>query len=354
MRQILTWHSRPAGTANGILTIVVLVFTAAVWAQVSSLRAAGPADKTVGTNACAECHKDSAEVWKGTHHFATFREMPRSKEARKIARKMEVKRIKASPLCVGCHFTQQKVRGRTVVTAGISCESCHGAGRDWINVHSGFSGKSDKAQETKAEAAARWKQSEALGMIRPGALYRLAKNCYGCHVVPRERLVNVGGHAPGSAFDLVAWSQGEVRHNVWYSKGKRNTFASTHRKRLMYLVGVAVEIETALRAVAVATKRKDYAIRMAHRADKARKKMEAVARLLVDVPEVRNIVQISHSAGLKLKNKAALVAAADKIALIAQSLSAKYDGSAFAKLDKLIPVSSQFKGKPVAPASAQR
>ncbi len=31
--------------------------------------------------------------------------------------------------------------------AGISCESCHSAGQDWIKVHSGFSGKTSAVRE---------------------------------------------------------------------------------------------------------------------------------------------------------------------------------------------------------------
>ena len=52
---------------------------------------AGASDpaKTVGPNACAECHKQEAEAWKGTHHFKTFREMPRNTDANGIARKWE-------------------------------------------------------------------------------------------------------------------------------------------------------------------------------------------------------------------------------------------------------------------------
>ena len=48
-----------------------------------AMGAAGSADRTkiVGTNACAECHKQEAEALKGTHHFKTFREMPRDAAA---------------------------------------------------------------------------------------------------------------------------------------------------------------------------------------------------------------------------------------------------------------------------------
>lgn len=300
----------------------------------------------VGANACAECHKDSAKIWKATHHFTTFQNMPRSKEARAIARNMKIRRIKSAPLCLSCHFTQRQVRGRVEVTSGISCEACHGAGRNWLDVHSGFSGKARKELESKAEAAARWKKSEANGMIRPGNLYATAKRCYACHVVPKEQLVNVGGHPPGSTFELVAWSQGEVRHNIWYSKGRSNPTAGINRQRMMYLAGIAVEIEVSLRAVGVATQKKSYAIRMAHRADAARNKMAAAARALPRVPELRKIVELSHSAGLKLNNRPALFAAADGVAAQARTLLSKYDGSQFAKLDAFLPKKGAFKGQP--------
>ena len=33
--------------------------------------------------------------------------------------------------------------------AGISCESCHGAGEDWIKLHSQYSGKTEKTEQLK-------------------------------------------------------------------------------------------------------------------------------------------------------------------------------------------------------------
>lgn len=299
----------------------------------------------VGPNACAECHKEEAEVWKKTHHFTTFKKMPRSKEARAIANKMKIKRIKAKSLCLNCHFTTQIVRKRKKPIAGISCESCHSAGKDWEKLHSEFSGKTEKT-ESKSEVATRWEKTEKLGMIRPATTYKLAKNCYSCHVVPQEKLVNVGGHPAGSPFELVSWSQGEVRHNVWYSKGKENSIANAGRKRILYVVGLAVELETALRAVGIATKRKTYAYKMARRADKARKKIAAAAKAVPGAPEIAEIVTLGYSAGLKLKNQAALSAAADKIAIQTLALIGKYDGSAFASLDPLIPGHKKYMGTP--------
>lgn len=306
---------------------------------------------TVGPNACGECHKQEVEAWKGSHHFRTFREMPRDARAKKIADKLGLRRIKSESLCLACHFTVQQRDGGSEAIAGISCESCHSAGKDWIKVHSSYSGKKAET-ESKAEAKARWKLAESKGMIRPGSLYRLAKNCLGCHVVPQEKLVNVGGHRSGSTFDLVAWSQGEVRHNTWHSKGKSNVPASASRKRMLYLVGLGVELEISLRATGKATARQVYAFEMARRVDVARRKLAAAARAAPDVPELARMVELGHSAGLKLNNDAALTAAADGIAELTKSIAAKYDGSTMAGLDGLIPGPDRFKGKARVPGGA--
>ena len=299
--------------------------------------------KIVGPNACAECHTKEAESWKASHHFTTFREMPRHKEADGIAKKMGVQRIRSEGLCLGCHFTVQKKDGSSQPIAGISCESCHGAGADWIKVHSGFSGKTEKT-EAKSEKEARLKLADFKGMIRPSSIYQLAKNCYGCHVAPQEDLVNKGGHAAGSAFDLVTWSQGEVRHSTWHSKGKENVPASMKRKRLLYLVGLGVELETGLRAIGSATTRNVYAFEMAKRVDRARKQLAAAAKAAPQVPEIARMVQFGFSAGLMLNNKQALTNAAEGVSKAIVLILEKYDGSTLAGLDSLIPGPDKNKG----------
>ena len=188
------------------------------------------------------------------------------------------------------------------------------------------------------------KLADAKGMIRPASIYQLAKNCYSCHVVPQESLVNKGGHKAGSAFDLVSWSQGEVRHNTWHSKGKDNVPANAARKRMLYLVGLGVELETALRAVGKATVRQPYAFEMAKRADRARQQLGAAAKAAPAVPEIAKLIEIGHSAGLKLNNESQLAMAADGISTLLVSITGKYDGSTMAGLDGLISGPDKFKG----------
>ena len=160
--------------------------------------------------------------------------------------------------------------------------------------------------------------------------------------MPNEKLVNEGGHAAGSKFELVAWTQGEVRHNVWYSK--ENNEASANRKRMMYVVGKALDLEFALRGVAKATKNKTYAKSMARRAKSAKAAITAIAAA-IKAPEIDAIVAAAGEAKLKLNNEAPLTAAADKISSAAQQLAANYDGSQFGGIDAMLPGADKYKGK---------
>lgn len=340
-----TYRLRSSGVKRYHFQSLVLLLLALVvpYGTALSGKEATDPSKVVGPNECAECHKQEVQAWKSSHHFKTFREMPRNKRAKKIAKKMGVRRVKSGSTCLNCHFTVQLKSKKKKTISGISCESCHSAGKDWFKIHSEYSGKTAKT-ETKEEARARWKRAESKGMIRPASLYRLAKNCYSCHVVPLEDLVNKGGHRAGSAFELVSWSQGEVLHNTWHSKGKQNVPANAARKRMLYLVGLGVELETGLRAVARATSRKLYAFEMATRVDRARKKLAAAAKAAPNVPEIAKMIEFAHSAGLKLNNSSALTAAADGVSKLLVKISASYEGSKMAGLDRLIPGPKKFKG----------
>ena len=300
--------------------------------------------QVVGPKACGECHASSIAVWKKTRHAKTFKELPRSKSAKTIAKRMGLRRIKAGSDCLTCHFTSKVQKRRVRPIAGVTCESCHGAGKKWVDIHSDFGGKDVTAKtEAPAHRKARYEKSEAAGLLRPRLLYQVAANCYSCHTVPNEKLVNVGGHPAGSKFELVSWSQGEVRHNVWYTKANRP--ASANRKRLMFIVGKALDLEFALRGVAKATQRKKYAVLMARRAAAARKDLKNIAAL-VPIPELETILKIAAQAKLKLNNEKQLLAAANLIAAAAEKMAGGYDGSTFAGVDALIPKPASYKGSP--------
>ena len=321
------------------LAVVVLAWAAGAAAAPDAKLVAGPEE-------CGECHKAEVSAWRETKHFKGFRDLTRSKEAAEISKKMGVRRLKSESLCMNCHFTSQTKGSRETSIAGVSCESCHSAAANWLKVHQDFGGKDvKKADEKPAHRSERLAKVKATGMIRPAEIYRLAANCFQCHTVPYEKLVNVGGHTPGSDFELVSWSQGEIRHNYTASQGKANAEASLERKRILFLVGKAVELEYNLRGVAKATEKADYGVKMARRAKAAMDAFKKISEV-VPAPEVKEIVAISETVQLKLNNEKPLLEAADKIGRAAEKLSSNYDGSKWAALDAFIPGPDKSKGKP--------
>ena len=299
--------------------------------------------KVTGPDSCAECHERTLKVWKKSKHATSFKIFPRSKNAKKIAKAMGVRRLKSKSVCLECHFTSAKVKKKVKPIAGITCESCHGAGRDYIKVHSDYGGKGvNMDNEPAAHKTKRYEDSEAAGMIRPLYIYDVANNCFGCHTVPNEKLVNVGGHPAGSKFDLVAWSQGEVRHNVWYSKA--NEEASANRKRQLYVVGKVLDLEHALRGLGKASAAGKYADAMKARAQGALQSLEKIAGG-VKSAELASIITAAKSSGMKLGDAGGLNGAADKIKAAGRKFASSQDGSGLASVDSMIPGSDKYMGK---------
>lgn len=298
----------------------------------------------VGAKECGECHKAEVHTWRDTHHATTFNLLPRQKGTKKITKNMGIRRVKQDSACVNCHFTAVLDGDKIKAISGISCESCHGPAKKWVKVHGDYGGKKiTKEMETSEHKVERLAQIEKAGMIRPHDLYRVAENCYQCHTVPNEKLVNVGGHKAGSAFELTSWSQGEVRHNFFHSAGKENREASPEHKRLMFVVGRALDLEYSLRGVAKATKKAKYAVKMAKRVVAMKKNLKKINEL-VPVPEIANMLTIAKGVKLKLNNEAALIEAAEKIARETKALLKTAKGDQWEALDSIIP--TKFKGEP--------
>ncbi len=303
--------------------------------------------KIIGPEECGECHKAEVHVWRETRHAKTFKVLTRKKQAKQIAGNMGIKRVKKAAACVVCHFTSGYKRNKVKAIAGISCESCHGPAKDWVKVHGDYGGKHvTRKQETPEHRARRLTTIKDAGMIRPGDLYRLAAKCYQCHIVPNEQLVNVGGHQSGNGdFELVSWSLGEIRHKFLRSEGKKNEEVSAERKRMLYVVGKALDLEYGLRALAKATEKGTYATVLAKRVQRVMDDLQAIAALL-PIPEVEEILGLAKGIELKIGNQAALADAADAIAAATRTFAAARNGSRLTDLDQLLPRAEQYKGQP--------
>jgi hypothetical protein len=302
--------------------------------------------KIVGSDQCAKCHQNEVQQWMRTPHFATFDTLHRLPEAKQIADRLGLRSVKRSDVCTQCHYTQQSQGDRLRVVAGVSCESCHGGAADWIAIHADYGGEGvTKAAESAEHRARRIEESIAHGMNNPHNIYLIARQCYDCHTVPQESVVNVGGHVAGSQdFELVAWSQGIVRHNFLRTGGAANGTLSPAELRVMFVVGVLTDLEYSLRAVATATQKATFGVANAQRAARMKRKLHELQELLNE-PLLQPALDSVATIELRLGNRAAIVAAADAVGKAAHTFAEDADGSRLAAVDPLIPQPNQYKNE---------
>lgn len=300
--------------------------------------------KVVGSDQCAKCHQTEVAQWMRTPHFATFEALHRKPEAKQIADRLGLRSIKRNETCTRCHYTEQDQDGRARVVAGISCESCHGAAADWINVHADYGGESvSKETESPDHRQRRIADSIAHGMNNPHNAYLIAKQCYNCHTVPNELLVNVGGHVAGSQdFELLAWSQGVVRHNFLRTGGAVNAENTPAEKRVLYIVGVMTDLEYSLRAAAVATDLAEFGVASGQRAVRMKRQLLQIQELLHD-PRIEPALDAVATVELRLNNSEQLSAAADKIGQAAFEFAEHADGETLGAIDSLLPTPDKYK-----------
>ena len=310
---------------------------------------AAKAAKTIGPeqseNNCASCHAVEDEAWQNTRHYATFNERHRSPRAQEILQAMGLRTMKRVDTCRQCHYTSVMVGDAVTPQWGVSCESCHGPGKDWNGIHNRPAGNPTAPalkwgtikNETAADRQARLGAAAAKGMIHSAMIYDIATNCFGCHTVPNEELVNKGKHHAGSDFDLVAWSQGEVRHNFVSSPGApdkpTNRPASANQRRRLYVVGAMVDLEVSLRNLAgVKQKGGDFEKAMIERVTRGRGKLQAMVKA-VAIPEIAAAV-----AAVPASVDASVPASvAEGLRNAGRQFAAKNDGSALGPLDALMP-----------------
>jgi hypothetical protein len=196
----------------------------AVFAALVTETAAQPF--SVGPQKCMECHRPEQAVWDKTKHATSFRDIHRKPEVKDIiAAAGGDANMRRNEVCTACHFTMTKAdaAARPNAAAGPSCESCHGAASDWITVHNDYGGPTAKREtETPAHKAERLQKASAAGMIWPSRHFDVANNCLSCHGLSRpgvapETMAKMidAGHPPGSAFELVRYSQGSIRHRFY-------------------------------------------------------------------------------------------------------------------------------------------
>ncbi|MHC4995398.1 MAG: multiheme c-type cytochrome [Planctomycetota bacterium] len=300
---------------------------------------------------CSSCHALEHETWKQTSHFATFASRHRTDEAKAILKNMGQRSMKSAGDCRNCHYTSKLSGTRIRAEWGVSCESCHSPGLDWNEIHNKVGGDpnatvlelgtgKDQSPENRAKRLA---ASQKLGMINSSMIYDIATNCFSCHTVPNEELVNKGQHKAGSDFDLVAWSQGEVRHNFLEtaaSTSPKNRKSSPEQVRRLYVVGAMVDLEITLRNITnLSEKGGAYHKAMVERANKIREKVKAIlgAQAIAELADA--VAAVPGSIDESTTIDAGLP---DKLGDASRAFLANHDGSGLGAIDALLP--TEYKG----------
>ncbi len=95
----------------------------------------------VGVKKCSLCHKgeskgDQYKIWLASPHAKAYETLGTA-EAKKVAKKFGIDDPQKSGKCLKCHstayyFTESIVTDGIPVEEGVSCESCHGPGKDYM------------------------------------------------------------------------------------------------------------------------------------------------------------------------------------------------------------------------------
>jgi len=256
---------------------------------------AAKADGALGFKACEKCHEAEVNVWKKTKHFTSYKKVHKAKAAKKILKAVGEKRMKKTALCANCHYTIGGKKNKAM--AGPGCESCHGNASGWVEVHNNYGPDTKREAETDAHRQERYAKSTAAGMIWPREIYDVASNCMSCHGLANENLPGdkaatmlENGHPLNPDFELVAYSQGTVRHRFYPPSIKENKEMSKAEMSVLYVVGQAAALVSATEALGKTDNAKYKA---------AQEKRIATAKsALAAVPEAAALVASpSHEAG---------------------------------------------------------
>lgn len=204
-----------------LVRLISIVALAIAW--IGSEPAAKAQAERLGPESCSTCHPEAFEIWSRSSHARTAEAMADRSATRAILDRLEERAPTEVTSCGNCHSSPRPNADEISDFDGVTCESCHGAAGDWWKHHTAGFGKNLNEDHDRT--------SRAAGFVGPRDVYDLVSRCYSCHLGPEPALVDLGGQSLGSPFEVVAWCQGRIRHNV--QQDPTNPMAPPPRLRIL-------------------------------------------------------------------------------------------------------------------------
>jgi hypothetical protein len=139
------------------------------WVSSRTVVAAPDAANYVGTKMCGMCHKkdesgNQLAKWQASKHAKAFETLGTA-AAKEAGKKLGIDDPQKSGKCLKCHstaynFTETVATEKIKVEDGVTCESCHGPGKNYMK---------KSVMENRKDAI-------AAGMIHPAT-----QSCKNCH-----------------------------------------------------------------------------------------------------------------------------------------------------------------------------
>ncbi len=288
--------------------------------------------KVMGTLKCGMCHALEEKIGKKTAHQKGYDSLHKKSRAKAIMKNLGLSgRIHKAEQCISCHYTVQETKGVQETIEGISCESCHGGGKDWIISHSDW----------EVPLPKRWEEAKDKGMIPSTDIYELGRKCYQCHTISDEKLINQGKHTSGEFFEFARYSQGSIGHN--FMQGHVNQTTSQEKLRVIYITGAMLNLEYSLRAYCMAKNDKGkYFKSMDKNTRKALRNIRDITKK-VQIPEVEALIDVLKGEKLLLENKKALLLLAEEAGKLAKKFAYNHSGKELEAIDSLLPKKREYK-----------
>lgn len=133
-----------------------------------------------GRKKCYNCHKSNGESWDKTAHAKAIESLkPNTREKAKLKAKLDPKKDYTKDKdCIGCHVDGFGKEGGYVIKepdkflTGVGCESCHGAGSEYRNLHRKAGTAFEKSKKTMPRE----------NLVETGQDFEFIEKCNACHL----------------------------------------------------------------------------------------------------------------------------------------------------------------------------